>query len=148
MPIDAPNHNDLNRFAAAAKRKEANLGYTIDNRSDFPVIKVSKQRIIRLKKEIRIVRICISEDCAQELEWWLMSVDSFNYREVRPELIDVQIEVDASSSCWGAVLNGLEAKGDMNSRLSGQSSNHRESLANLMALETFQPNRGFKPFRT
>ena len=77
-----------------------------------------------------------------------MSVDSFSYREVRPELIDVQIEVDASSSCWGAVLNGLEAKGDWNSRLSGQCSNHRESLANLMALETFQPNRGFKPFRT
>ena len=161
------------------------LGYTIDNRSDFPVIKVSRERIIRLKKQIRIVLkkgtvpvrvlaktaglcistafavtpgklflrhtyrlissrkswddlISISEDCAQELEWWLMSVDSFNYREVRPELIDLQIEVDASSSCWGAVLNGLEAKGDWNSRLSSQSSNHRELLAILMALETFK----------
>ena len=147
------------------------LGYTIDNRSEFSVIKVSKERIIRLKKQIRIVLkkgtvpvrvlaetaglcistafvvkpgklflrhtyrlissrrswddyITVSENCVQELEWWLSSVDSFNYREVRPELIDLQLEVDASSSCWGAVLNGLEAKGDWNSRLSSQSSNH------------------------
>ena len=161
------------------------LGYTIDSRSEYPVIKVSKERIIRLKKQIRTVLkkgtvpvrvlaktaglcistafavtpgklflrhtyrlissrkswddyVTISENCVQELEWWISSVDSFNYREVRPELIDLQLEVDASSSCWGAVLNGLEAKGDWNSRLSSQSSNHRELLAILMALETFK----------
>ena len=178
-------HINLDKSETTPSKVIDYLGYTIDNTSQFPIIKVSKNRIIRLKKQIRTVLkkefvpvrvlaktagLCIStafavtpgklflrhtyrliasrsswddlvgisNDCIQELEWWLMSVESFNYREVRPDLIDLQLEVDASSSCWGATLNGLEAKGDWNSRVSRQSSNHRELLAILMALETFK----------
>ena len=81
--------------------------------------------------------VLISDKCVRELNWWLNSVDSFNYREIRPEVIDHQIEVDASSEGWGAVFGGLEAKGDWNQRISKRSSNYRELLAILMALETF-----------
>ena len=161
------------------------LGYTISSEGEFPVIKVSKERVVRLKKQIRSIikkesvsvrvlaktaGLCIStafavtpgklflrhtyrliasrhswsdslflsHKCIQELNWWLNSVDSFNYREVRPEIIDHQVEVDASSACWGAVFSGLEAKGDWNPRVSKKSSNYRELLAILMALETFK----------
>ena len=161
------------------------LGYTIDSRSQFPILTVSKERITRLKKQIRLVLkkqtipvrvlaktagLCIStafavspgklflrdtyrlissrtswddtvlidDRCTKELIWWLESVDSFNYKEIKPQVIEFQIEVDASSKGWGAVCCGHEAKGDWNSRLSQKSSNHRELFAILMALETFR----------
>ena len=126
------------------------LGYTIDSRSQFPILTVSKERITRLKKQIRLVLkkqtipvrvlaktagLCIStafavspgklflrdtyrlissrtswddtvlidDRCTKELIWWLESVDSFNYKEIKPQVIEFQIEVDASSKGWGAV---------------------------------------------
>ena len=126
------------------------MGYTIDSRSQFPILTVSKERITRLKKQIRLVLkkqtipvrvlaktagLCIStafavspgklflrdtyrlissrtswddtvlidDRCTKELIWWLESVDSFNYKEIKPQVIEFQIEVDASSKGWGAV---------------------------------------------
>lgn len=82
--------------------------------------------------------IVLNKKCIEELQWWLNSVDSFNFKEVKPVQIDFQIEVDASKKCWGAVLHELEAKGDWNVQVSQASSNYRELLAILLALETFK----------
>ena len=161
------------------------LGYIIDTTGDFPVIRVQKKRIRRLKRQICVVLrqkvikartlaktagLCVStawtvspgklflrniykllsqkhswndylilnDNCVRELKWWLESVDSFNLKEIRPRPIDIQLEVDASKKCWGAVLGTQEAKGDWNNRVSKQSSNYRELLAILMGLETFK----------
>ena len=65
-------------------------------------------------------------------------MDTFNHKEIRPRPIDLQLEVDASKQCWGAVLNHREAKGDWNRRVSRQSSNYRELMAILMAIDTFK----------
>ena len=163
------------------------LGYHIDTSKEFPIIKVDKKRIIRLKKQIRCVikkqfvsakvlaktaGLCVStafavtpaklflrntyrvlstraswEDnhlelsnaCLEELHWWLNSAETFNFKEIKHLQIDNQLKVDASGLCWGAVLNSsMEAKGDWNARVSCQSSNYRELLAILLALDTFQ----------
>ena len=76
--------------------------------------------------------------CRNELNWWLEKVDEFNYKEIKPEIIEEQLITDASSFAWGAKLGDLEAKGDWNQRVSGQSSNYRELLAILLALSAFK----------
>ena len=163
------------------------LGYHIDTSKRFPIIKVDRKRIVRLKKQIRCVikrkfvsakvlaktaGLCVStafavspaklflrntyrvlskrkswddkhlelsDACVEELNWWLNSAEAFNFREIKHLQIDNQLKVDASGLCWGAVLNSsLEAKGDWNTRVSHQSSNYRELLAILLALDTFR----------
>ena len=79
--------------------------------------------------------------CRNELNWWLEKVDEFNYKEIKPEIIEEQLITDASSFEWGAKLGDLEAKGDWNqrvSKVSKQSSNYRELLAILLALSAFK----------
>ena len=81
----------------------------------------------------------ISTLSRNELNWWLESVETFNFKEIKHCQIDTQLKVDASGQCWGALLNSsLEAKGDWNRRVSCQSSNYRELMAILLALETFK----------
>ena len=43
----------------------------------------------------------INDHCVTELEWWLKAVDNWNFREVKPHTIDVQIVTDASKTGWG-----------------------------------------------
>jgi hypothetical protein len=80
----------------------------------------------------------LNEQCICELRWWLSAIDSWNYQEIKPGNVDLQIETDASHFGWGAKLGTYEAKGDWNKRLSCRSSNYRELLAILLALIAFK----------
>lgn len=161
------------------------LGYSIDTSGQYPVVRAQKNRVIRIKRQIRsvlkqgkasarviakVAGLCVSvawavspgklflrhlygllttksswsdllylnSNCIQELEWWLNAIDEWNFREVRPRPIDVQLETDASHLGWGARIGELEAKGDWNKRVACQSSNYRELLAILLALIAFK----------
>ena len=161
------------------------LGFEIDTSKEWPIIKAKKERIVRIKRQIRSVLrknkvkakvlaktagLCISvawavtpgklflrhlyrllgtkdswndelwlnDHCVAELNWWLKAVENWNFREIKPHSIDVQIVTDASKTGWGGTLGELEAKGDWDTFVSSQSSNYRELLAIFMCLYTFK----------
>jgi hypothetical protein len=161
------------------------LGYEIDTTGRFPVIRAQKDRISRIKKQIRSVlksgsatarviaktaglcvsvawavspgklflrslyallatkksweqKLVLNVDCENELRWWLNAAEEWNYYEVKPQTVDVQIVTDASHIAWGGKLGNLEAKGDWDCYNSCQSSNYRELLAIFMTVHTFK----------
>lgn len=82
----------------------------------------------------------ITADVVKELEWWLQYVTEWNMCPVIVRPVELQLTTDASHIGWGATLGELKASGQWNRRLSRQSSNHREMMAVLLALLTFQTN--------
>lgn len=162
------------------------IGYTIqlDNEDGFPFISAQKQRVVKIRHDIRralacstisaraLARIagqCISvawcvqpaklllrgvyrllstksswssqlslDDHAREdLNWWRSAISYWNGKSICTKPITVQIETDASHLAWGAVLGHQQAGGDWTPNLSRRSSNYRELLAILLALESF-----------
>jgi len=129
------------------------LGYIIDNTGDKTVIRITKDRIRKLKRSIkntlrkgaviaralaRIAGQCVSmskcilpgklllrnlyrlisrrshwnqvleidEPTRSDLQWWLDSVSQWNAYWVISRDIDLQLVTDASSTGWGAWLQG------------------------------------------
>ncbi|WAR11495.1 hypothetical protein MAR_025675 [Mya arenaria] len=81
--------------------------------------------------------LIITPEVAEELQWWLNSVDYWNSREICSETIQAQVVTDASGLGWGATYGSHVASGDWNRRVSYLSSNEREMLAILMAIKAF-----------
>lgn len=80
----------------------------------------------------------ISPEVTAEMTWWLQYVSDWNVCPVVVRPIEMQLITDASHIGWGATLEGRRASGQWNKRLSRQSSNFREIMAILMALQAFK----------
>ncbi len=77
----------------------------------------------------------------KDLNWWYTSIHQWNGLVIQSQQVDCQIMTDASSTGWGAVLQGstvLRAQGFWNSRMSHESSNYRELFTVLMTLKSFK----------
>jgi hypothetical protein len=81
--------------------------------------------------------LTLTHGVIEELELWLQAVDYWNYKEVCTETIQAQVVTDASHLGWGAVYQDKVASGDWNTRVSCLTSNEREMLAILMAIQAF-----------
>ena len=82
--------------------------------------------------------LLLNDSALTELNWWLISIDNFNNKIIKPNPITTSFEVDASASGWGAVLDTCQAKGDFDCSLSSRSSNYRELTAVLLAILSFK----------
>lgn len=81
----------------------------------------------------------LDQGTVSDLQWWLTAVDGWNCHQIRVQPVDIQIETDASSVAWGAVCGQHQAAGHWNARVSEESSNYRELLAILLAIQAFAP---------
>ena len=72
-----------------------------------------------------------------DLSWWSTALSSWNGCTVHPSTIQAQLTTDASSIGWGGVVGSQEARGRWNTRLSNESSNHREMMAVLLSMQAF-----------
>jgi hypothetical protein len=176
---------NLEKSILSGGQKIDYLGYTIDTSGEWPVIKAHKQRVSRIKRNIKTLlkkgsatarvfakvaglsvpvawtvapgrlflrhlyhllatrsswsdTLYIDEYTRDELIWWLEAIDQFNFKEIKPQPVQVQLTTDASKTSWGAKLGVHEARGDWNNRVSCQSSNYREILAIFLALLAFR----------
>lgn len=82
--------------------------------------------------------LTINQDVRKELEWWRQYVSEWNVCPVVIRPVQLQLVTDASHIAWGATLGRLKASGQWNRRLAHQSSNYRELMAILLAMQTFQ----------
>ena len=161
------------------------LGYEISTSGKFPIIRATKERTQRIKRQIRNVLkhntvkarvlakttgLCVSvawavspgklflrhlykllsqkkswddnlyinSHCIDELRWWLDAIDDYNFREIKPSLIEGQLITDASRTGWGGTFDNLEASGQWDTFVASQSSNYRELLAIYMCIKSFQ----------
>ena len=83
---------------------------------------------------------CLTIDVGttKDLEWWLEALKHWNGRAVLAPTIDLQLTTDASSTGWGAHLQGETSMGFWNQRMSQEHSNYRELMAVMMALQSFK----------
>lgn len=79
-----------------------------------------------------------SEDCVNDLKWWIDALHSWNGQVILNGQIQGQIETDASQTGWGAKFVDMEASGVWDTRTSYKSSNFRELLTILLALKSFR----------
>ena len=154
------------------------LGYHLDSSGNFPVIKISHKRVLRLKRQIRSVlkkglvpvrtlaksaglcfsmaltvspgklflrhtyrliasraswndNIILNKKCIKEQQILLILKKSNRFRLIFKLKLTLE-------KMLRAVLYELEVKGDWNVQVSQESSNYRELLAILLALETFK----------
>ena len=161
------------------------IGYTIDNSAEHTVIKIPRERIYKLRKDIhrvliqgycsarvlaRIAGKCVAmtkviipsklmlrniyrllatrqhwqqilhldPSSVSDLEWWYTSIQRWNGLVVSQQTIDCQIMTDASASGWGAALANHFAQGHWTPDVSHRSSNFRELLTVLLALQSFK----------
>ena len=82
--------------------------------------------------------LALDQYTIQDLQWWLTGLNDWNYRIIRPRPVQAQLVTDASGTGWGAVLGEKTAAGYWNKCLQYCSSNHRELLAILMGLRSFE----------
>ena len=177
---------NFEKSALTPSMEQEYIGYKICTK-DTPVLKVPKQRVKKLKRDIaralskdticarvlaRIAGQCVSMTRAvlpgklllrdtyrllarrahwdsqlsllsgarKELRWWTEALDSWNGAPIHKAPITCQIATDASQTGWGAVCNttGKQAAGFWTSRLSQKSSNYREMMAVLLALNSLK----------
>ena len=163
------------------------LGFIIDSSGDkgYPIIQIKKDRIKKLKKDIKHVLKCtvvkakklaqIAGQCIsmtrailpgklllrnvyrllktktswddtltldnparKDIVWWSHAIDNWNGAPIKLRPIDIQIETDASSHGWGAIVRDHEASGLWNRRICHLPSNTRELLAIHMAVLSFK----------
>lgn len=81
----------------------------------------------------------LSDGTKTDLKWWLVEILGSRRMIIQKRTVDCFLEVDASQIAWGAHMNGVEAAGLWNARLSFSHSNTRELMAILMALKSFRP---------
>jgi hypothetical protein len=82
--------------------------------------------------------LVINKEVRGELQWWLQYVQDWNVCPIVVRPVQLQLVTDASHIAWGATLGTLKASGQWNRRLACQSSNYREIMAILLAIQTFQ----------
>jgi hypothetical protein len=82
-------------------------------------------------------KIRLDEESISDLVWWASNVESSNGRPLSTVEPDLVIYSDASLSGWGAVLNGVAAKGPWTDRDRSRHINELELLAALFALKSF-----------
>ena len=83
-------------------------------------------------------QLALSQHCREDLAWWVEAVTFWNGRSICHRPIEAQVITDASHLAWGAVLGTKHAGGDWDIATSRRSSNYRELLAILLALQSFQ----------
>lgn len=82
--------------------------------------------------------LLLTDEAVKDLRWWEKALSAWNGCPITPKTIDVQITTDASSSGWGAFMGDSKAAGFWNHRVSRQSSNYRELLTILLAVQSFR----------
>lgn len=100
--------------------------------------------------------VTLDRPAEQDLRWWYTAVNNWNGAPLGQKAVQAQVETDASSRGWGAVLRSkeiqqeqkaihtttqtlnLEASGLWTGEVSFQHSNYRELLAILMGLLSFK----------
>jgi len=84
----------------------------------------------------------LSEDCRDDLQWWIDQMSNWNGRSIITPAPDLTITTDASLKGWGAVCQGRHTRGLWTQEES--SSLHINALelkAALFAVRAFTPNR-------
>jgi ribonuclease HI len=74
----------------------------------------------------------------KDLSWWEKELKHWNGKSFLPYRDPVVITTDASASGWGATLNQLQASGFWSLEMKKASSNQRELMAVVMALQSFK----------
>ena len=82
--------------------------------------------------------IFLDEECRRDLNWWLVSLTSWNGAPLHTSTPTVQIATDASGTGWGGAWGTREASGTWTKDVSFQPSNYRELLAIYKTLQSFQ----------
>ena len=82
--------------------------------------------------------LCLDIPSVKDLEWWLVSLNTWNGRPVVKRQIDIQLFTDASDSGWGGVCDNNEAAGHWTPEVKQTSINYRELLAVLLSLKSFK----------
>ena len=76
----------------------------------------------------------------QDLTWWISALSQWNGAPISTRPVEAQVTTDASSHGWGAVFEGMEAKGVWDPQISRFPSNFRELFTTLLALLSFMPH--------
>jgi hypothetical protein len=75
----------------------------------------------------------------KDLTWWVSTLSEWNGAPISTKPVEAQVTTDASGLGWGAVYQGMEAKGVWEPHISQCSSNFRELLTTLLAIMSFLP---------
>ena len=82
--------------------------------------------------------LILNKRAEADLQWWKDSITAWNGRPIKKQMVDLQLETDASKIGWGARLLDKEASGTWSHYMSNQPSNVRELMAILLALLSFR----------
>lgn len=74
----------------------------------------------------------------EDLNWWLKEVSGERKRVLEKRTITCHMETDASQTGWGATLDGQQAAGVWNVRLSYEHSNYRELMGIFLGIMSFK----------
>jgi hypothetical protein len=81
--------------------------------------------------------LVLSEEAKADLSWWIQSMDSSEGKVIFQGEPDLTIFSDASLSGWGAVCNGITARGPWSAEDASRHINELELLAAFFALQSF-----------
>ncbi len=82
-------------------------------------------------------QLLLDPETIKDLRWWSQALTTWNGKAVTPFTINTQLTTDASSTGWGAHMDGKKAMGFWNQRMSQEHSNYRELMAVVMAIQSF-----------
>jgi hypothetical protein len=81
--------------------------------------------------------LSLSEEARADLSWWVKSMDSSQGKIIFQGEQDIIIFSDASLSGWGAVCNGVTARGPWSAKDVSRHINELELLVAYFALQSF-----------
>ena len=147
-----PTYSDLQRFNSGEKSLsenslsdywETDLIYTgsYSGTPHYRHLQRLQVRGLLMGKGYETV-VPLSEDCRDDLQWWIDQMSNWNGRSIITPAPDLTITTDASLKGWGAVCQGRHTRGLWTQEES--SSLHINALelkAALFAVRAFTPNR-------
>jgi hypothetical protein len=81
--------------------------------------------------------VCLSEQCRQEIQWWLDNVELVNGKLIRQNQISCWLITDASLQGWGAVFEGKTTGGRWTFEEKSSHINYLELMAIFIGLKVF-----------
>ena len=104
-------------------------------------------RVIASRRSWEDNRLYLTNAAINDLNWWLAALKGWNGAPMTTQIVDTQIETDASGFGWGSYMKIEEnncvseklAAGLWNKKVSFKHSNYKELLAVLQALRSFAP---------
>ena len=104
----------------------------------FRQLETDKTEALKCNKGVFVSFMTISDMARQELEWWVMYVDSTNsYNVISHGEPTIVLFTDVSSTGWGCSLNNISTGGNWTAEEANNHLHYLELVGIFLALQSF-----------